>query len=170
MADTKTTLGRLGIIGAACMHLAACLTDPLLDEGLEPAETSVISGDAVILTPMVAHKVVLFLTAIGDDGYPMETPTNLTVIPASEMVAEDGLSSILTGRYTFPLVPPGDYVVTGIVDVDDNFVPVGEGAQPSAADLAGGYVDPTTGGLIVLSVGAGEVRDEVNVLFAGTVE
>jgi len=148
---------------------AGCNQDPDVDEGLAPTSTSVISGDAVIAVPIASpHPVVLFLSMVADaTGTPLAEPTivDVTVIPKS--VLAQGGDGVRTGPFTFGLVSPAVYVVSGIVDVDENFnLLVPELAAPTAADLPGGYADVATGQLITILVEPNKVVGEVTVMFA----
>jgi hypothetical protein len=67
----------------------------------------------------------------------------------------------------FGLVAPGAYIVTGLVDADDNFnLLVPALAAPSAADLLGAYADVTTGQPITILLEPDQVVGEVTVMFA----
>ena len=153
----------------ALLTAAACTDDPDVDRGLAPEATSVVSGDAVIAIPLAdPHPVIVFLSMVADaTGTPLAAPViiDVTVIPAA--VLAQGGDGVRTGPFWFGLIEPGAYVVTGIVDVDENFnllVPVL--AAPTAADLRGGYADVVTGQLITILLGPREVVGEVTVMFA----
>jgi hypothetical protein len=165
-----TTVKRLHLSLALSFTLAAgCSGDPDLDEGLAPERTSVISGDAVIAIPLAdPHPVVLFLAMVATaTGSPLPEPTivDVTAIPAG--VLAQGGNGVRTGPFAFGLVSPAIYVVSGIVDVDENFnVLVPALATPTAADLLGGYADVMTGQLITIPVGPNQIVGEVTVMFA----
>ena len=167
----RTRPGRTLALGAAALlGLAGCFSDPEIDTGLAPALTAVISGDALVLIPLAEpHPVVLLLYAIGGDGVPASVPTNVTVIPENALSqSEDAQgNAIRSGRFTFPQVPAGTYIVQGLVDVDENFnILVPQLSVPTAADLLGAYVDPSNGAYILIDVEEGEEAGEVNVIFA----
>jgi hypothetical protein len=157
------------ILLAVSLTLAAgCSGDPDVDEGLAPGESSVISGDAVIAFPLAdPHPVVLFLGLVADSaGAPLDPPViaDVTVIP--EFVLAEGGDGVRTGPFVFGLVSQGAYVVSGIVDVDENFnLLVPELAVPTAADLRGGYANVVTGELITILVEPNQVVGEVTVVF-----
>ena len=148
---------------------AGCAGDVDLDPGLAPTLTGVIAGDAVVAVPLAdAHPVVVFLLKIADaDGLllPQQVTADVSVIP--EFRFAEGASGVRTGPFAFGLVPPGTYVVAGIVDVDENFnLLVPALAVPTAADLLGGYVDLATGALIPVPIEPGQLEGEVTVMFA----
>jgi hypothetical protein len=156
---------------AASASLAGCTTGPPIDEGLAPPLTGVISGDAVIAVPLDApHRVVIFLTqvTVSEQG-PVYNPVNVAVIPG-DMFFEgevEGTTALRTGHYLFSQVPAGSYVVSGIVDVDENFNPLVPTTDPATdADLEGAYVDPATGAPKLIPVEPGDTLGEINVIFA----
>ncbi len=157
------------LAGSTLLMFTACFSEPPVDDGLSPPQSGVIAGDAVILTPIDApHPVVLFLTniSVDEDGMPVYTTANLTVIPEDALSEGGAENGARTGAFAFPQVPPGTYVVSGIVDVDENFNPlVPELAGPSAGDVPGGYVDPTTGALIPITLTGTEIIGEITVIF-----
>jgi hypothetical protein len=149
--------------------VAGCDEDPDVDEGLAPAPSSVISGNAVVAVPLPdAHPAVLFLARVADaEGIPLAEPVTVDVTVIPESLLAEGGDGVRTGPFTFGLVAPGAYVVTGIVDVDDNFnLLVPQLAAPSAADLLGAYADVTTGQPITILLQPDQVVGEVTVMFA----
>ena len=148
---------------------AGCDEDPEVDDGLAPEASSVVSGDAVIAIPLeVPHPVVLFLTMVADaTGDPLAQPANVDVTVIPESILAEGGDGVRTGPFTFGLVTPAAYVVSGIVDMDENFNPlVPELAAPTAGDILGGHADVLTRELITIVVGPNQVVGEVTVLFA----
>lgn len=148
---------------------AGCDEDPEVDQGLAPDESSVVSGDAVIAIPLAdPHPVVLFLVMVATPtGIPLPEPTTVDVTVIPESVLAEGGDGVRTGPFAFGLVSPAAYVVTGIVDVDENFsLLVPDRAAPSAADLLGGYANVLTGELITILVEPKQVVGEVTVMFA----
>ena len=170
-ASAPASSQRLALVAlVASLALASgCDEDPDVDHGLAPAPTSVISGSAVVAVPLPdAHAAVLFLSMVADAaGTPLAQPANVDVtVVAASLLAEGG-DGVRTGPFTFGLVPPGVYVVTGLVDVDDNFdLLVPALATPSAADLLGAYADVTTGQPIAIQLAPDQVVGEVTVMFA----
>lgn len=162
IAMMKTLLTMLLVLAAGCDE------DPDVDRGLAPEPSSVVSGNAVIAVPLGdPHPVVLFLQMVADaDGpLPMPATADVTVIPES-LLAEGG-DGVRTGPFTFGLVSPAAYVVTGIVDVDENFnVLVPQLAAPTASDLLGAYADVVTGQPITILIEPHQVVGEVTVMFA----
>jgi len=146
-----------------------CDEDPDVDDGLAPEDTSVIAGDAVIAVPLPdPHPVVLFLTMVADaTGNPLAQPANVDVTVIPESALAEGGDGVRTGPFTFGLVAPAAYVVSGIVDMDENFNPLVPAlAMPTAGDLLGGHADVLTGQLITIPVGPNQVVGEVTVMFA----
>lgn len=164
-----TTVTRLPLATLLGLLLAAgCDDDPDVDGGLAPEDTSVVAGDAVIVVPLPdPHPVVLFLTMVADStGTPLAQPANVDVTVIPEAALAEGGDGVRTGPYTFGLVTPAAYVVSGIVDMDENFNPlVPELAAPSPGDLLGGHADVVTGQLIPIRVGPNQVVGEVTVMF-----
>jgi hypothetical protein len=149
--------------------VTGCLGDPDVDQGLAPARTSVVAGDAVVAVPLPEpRRAVLFLLMVADaDGNPVPGPNaaDVTIIPESAFA--EGGNGVRTGSFAFGLVSPGTYNVAGIVDVDQNFdLLVPELALPSAADLLGGYADVVTGELIPIEIEPNQFMGEVTVLFS----
>jgi hypothetical protein len=156
-------------LAPALLLAAACDEEPDVDDGLAPEPSSVISGDAVIAVPLPdPHPVVLFLTMVADaSGMPLAEPANVDVTVIPESALGEGGDGVRTGPYTFGLVAPAAYVVSGIVDMDENFNPlVPELAGPSAGDLQGGHADVVTGELITILVEPNRIVGEVTVMFA----
>lgn len=153
----------------ALLLAAGCDDDPDVDDGLAPEATSVVAGDAVVAIPLPdPHPVVLFLTMVADaTGSPLAQPVNVDVTVIPESALAEGGDGVRTGPFTFGLVTPAAYVVSGIVDMDENFNPlVPELASPTAGDLLGGHADVLTGELITILVGPNQVVGEVTVMFA----
>lgn len=160
------------VISAAFLA-SGCMSDPTLDEALAPPDTSVLEGTALLLYPFEpTHPVILFLTALDPTTYaPASVPSDITVIPSGSLVASQAMSEEMpqvpasrSGMYQFPLVEPGLYVITGFVDMDDNFNPF-TSTGPTSGDVLGGYIDPTTFQPIPVLVGEGEIISQINPLF-----
>ncbi|HKE13251.1 MAG TPA: hypothetical protein VKB80_00175 [Kofleriaceae bacterium] len=161
-------LARLALVASLALA-AGCDEDPDVDQGLAPEPSSVISGSAVVAVPIPdAHPAILFLSLVADaEGTPLAEPAKVDVTVVSASLLAEGGDGVRTGPFTFGLVTPGVYVVTGLVDVDDNFnLLVPELAAPSAADLLGAYADVTTGQPISILLGPDQVVGEVTVMFA----
>jgi hypothetical protein len=63
-------------------------------------------------------------------------------------------------------VAPAAYVVSGIVDMDENFNPLVPAlAMPTPGDLLGGHADVLTGQLITILVGPNQAVGAVTVMF-----
>lgn len=153
----------------AIFAAAAGCDDPDVDQGLAPEASSVVSGDAVIAVPIAEpHPIVIFLQMVADaDGAALAQPTGVDVTVIPESVLSEGGDGVRTGPFTFGLVPPAVYIVSGIVDVDENFnLLVPELATPTAGDLVGGYADVVSGELITIAVQPNQVIGEVTVMFA----
>lgn len=169
MGMTKIMGKCTSLLTLPLLLLGACTTEPLLDEGLAPADTGVIAGDVLILVPTVAaHPVVLYLSRVDFDeqGNPQISLANISVVPADEMSQGDDEGVARTGEYVFSQVEPGYYVLTGIVDVDENFNPLLPTAEANPnPDLEGGYANLTTGDPI-FEIQPGQIADEINVIFS----
>ena len=98
--------------------------------------------DPVCSRPALGGDVVLTAFSTSDPPPPGGTgaPVVFRVVPEEAWLRGPG--PVFTADFSLPSLPSDDYLISGFVDVDGNFSPgLGLLAQPSAGDLAGGFVD-----------------------------
>jgi uncharacterized protein (DUF2141 family) len=148
------------LLGAAALLLLAACGDPSVHE-FAP-RTGVIRGTIVYPRGTARGNVVVTLFAEDRLPPPQGTsgPVNVVIVPRAAMFgdAAEGTPGDFSAAFTIPTVPPGRYQIRAFLDADDDFNPLyGLLAQPTAGDVGGGYVDPTTGAFRVVEVQANQV-------------
>lgn len=155
---------------AACT-LAACVPEaPTFD----PVDAeNVISGTVVVDAPDRLGPAVLFLSAADDPMPPLGTgsPVNFLALPQGAFEGEgepDPTGGLAGAPFAFTGVADGDWLVTGLADLDRDFHPFAAGgafAGATCGDLVGAYVasaaDPTPA---PVPVAAGVVVEDLPVL------
>jgi hypothetical protein len=155
--------------------VSACGT-PTIDEYiLEHAGR--IDGTIFYPSGSARGKVVLLLFDSQHlpppDGTSMSV-TNLIVVPeetlfrgVSKNVVQD-----FAAPFIMPVVPPGTYQIRAFLDADGNFNPVVADAllaEPTAGDVAGGYIDRDTRKFLPIEVKADEITAQITVTLGLTI-
>jgi len=113
--------------------------------------------DPTCARPELGGDVVLTAFSTSDPPPPQGTgaPVVFRVVP--EEAWRRGPGPVFTADFSLPSLPSDDYLISGFVDVDGDFSPgLGLLAQPSAQDLAGGFVDAMSNLRTVSAVAAEE--------------
>lgn len=137
-----------------------------------PADPAAVDDGATLSGAVIAQgatgdgAVMVFLSDAANPMPPLGTgaPLDVAVVPALS-------GATPTGHYAFTGLAPGDYIVTALYDADHNFHPLTDAlAGASCGDLVGGHLaDTTTGAPAVVSVGSGELREDVTVLIGRSI-
>lgn len=148
--------------------VAAC--SPTIDE-YEP-HTGLVRGTLVYPAGTARGNAIVLLFR-ADDPPPPEgsgRPINFVVVPERSLFrgAPAGEAHDFTLPFTLPTVPAGAYQLRAFLDADGDFNPIYDLlAQPSAGDVAGGFVDLSTGRLRTLEVQNDQVVDGFVVVSLG---
>lgn len=110
--------------------------------------TGRIEGEVVVASAS-RGKVVLFLYDAARPPPPTGTghPLTFTVVSREAVFgdAAEGAVGPFTAPFAFSLVAPGQYLIRGFVDANDDFIPwYGVTADVNAGDVGGAAVDPVT--------------------------
>lgn len=163
---------------AAALALAVALaagpacSNPSIDE-YEP-HTGLIQGSVYYANGTARGNTLVFLYRADDPPPPDGTglPVNFVVVPADRMF--DGVAASATGpftaSYTIPTVPAGTYQLRAFLDADANFNPVADLLnEPSAGDVAGGYVDVQTKKFLPVVVENDQITPQITVSLGLTI-
>lgn len=152
------------------LGMAACSQVEVFDR-FEPLG-GVIEGTVVVQLPPVEPSpcqesrtgdVILSLFAVDDPPPPEGTgePLTFVLVPEAQVFGA-GTADARGVPFVFPSVATGRYTIQGFVDTDGDFNPnFGVTGQPTAFDVAGGAVDPTTRAFVPIEVVAGEATRNV---------
>lgn len=126
-----------------------------------------ISGTIVVNAATVDGPVLVLLYSADDPPPPDGTgrPVTLATVDASRFTGSAGVQS---APFSITEVPDGTYIVSALLDVDQDFHPlVTATAGATCGDLLGAYLsDLSTGAIGVVSVSGGELVDGVTVAVA----
>lgn len=150
--------------------LAACEA-PAVFSGPDKRQSTVsgrIEG-SVIVNSTARGKLVLFLYDAARPPPPQGTgrPLTFTVVPRDAVfgAAPDGNAGPFTAPFAFSLVAPGDYLIRGFIDANDDFIPwYGVTADTTQGDVGGGAIDPVTRASRIVTVGVDEAGTPVPAL------
>ncbi len=166
---------KMGVVGL-CMALASLgCEDPNISE-YEP-RTGVISGTLLYRVPTLSHpcmdslpqgRVLILLFDANNPPPPRGTgsPVNFIVVPPEKIFGsgQEPADGVYASPFVMSGVKAGNYLISAFMDADGDFNPaIDLLAQPSAGDVGGGYVDLATGQSIVVSVGQGELVEQITV-------
>lgn len=140
--------------------LAACDAPKVFggaDKRQSGAPAGRIEGE-VIISSATRGRVVLFLYDAARPPPPAGTgrPLTFTVVSREAIFggAADGDLGPFTADFAFSLVEPGQYLIRGFIDTNDDFIPwYGVTADVNAGDVGGAAVDPVTRVPRVVEVG-----------------
>lgn len=146
--------------------------------------TGIITG-TVLYRPVAASndpctpapaKGNVVITLFAADRLPPPTgtsgPVSFIVIPEARIfqVGAPDASGFYAVPYTMPTVPAGRYQLRAFLDADGDFVPtVDLLAQPTAGDVGGGHVDPTTGEFLEVEVKNDQETSQVTISIGRTI-
>jgi hypothetical protein len=104
------------------------------------------------------------------------TVANLVIVSEQTLFRDAPANAVadFTAAFTIPVVPPGTYQIRAFLDASHTFnpvVPLADGmhvdmnilAEPTAGDVAGGYLDRNTKQFLPITVEADKVTSEVTV-------
>ena len=143
----------LALCGACGTGVEACLEAPVVDTA---DAQGVISGTVVYdgPTPEVvdgrpaAGNVLIFVYRASAPPPPRGAgrPVTFAVVPRQALVgANTGGSGFHSAPFAIPLVPPGQYILTALLDVDGDFDPFALiRASATRGDVGGGFVDTSS--------------------------
>lgn len=156
--------------------LAACDYEAPLND-LAATSNNVISGDIVFTGDEVPGQTIVFVTSANDPMPPTGTgsPATFTTTPG-EWYTGDG-AGIQAAPYTATNIPDGDWLLTGMVDMDDDFNGTafragyagasGPFGGATCGDWIGGHLaDLTSTDLAPITVAGGEYVDDVSLFMA----
>lgn len=150
------------VLGCAVLTLAGCDAPPVFSgaDGHQTTPTARIEGK-VVVSSTSRGNVVLFLFDAARPPPPAGTgrPVAFSVVPQSALSGDDiaGTAGLFSAPYAFSLVAPGDYLVRGFLDANDDFVPwFGVLAEANGGDVGGGHIDQTTRQSKIVTIGIGE--------------
>jgi hypothetical protein len=159
------------MVGLA-VSLLACEAPPVFSgsDKRQNTLTGRISGK-VVVNSAARGKVVLFLYDEARPPPPVGTgrPLTFTVIEKEALFprAAPGDLGPFTADFALSLVPAGRYLIRGLIDANDDFIPwYGVTADSNRGDVGGGVVDPVTRALRVVEVttdSAGNPQPALNV-------
>ena len=133
-----------------CLALLGCVEPPLVPSSGNPEPSGVVSGHVTVTgVPARGDTYVLLLPQGGEPGDcpvagdPLVEPANVVRLPEAD-VFSDGEGSTHSAPFTIPLVPPGCWSLSALVDADDDFNPLFSAtAGASRGDAVGGaFVEP----------------------------
>ena len=132
-----------------------------------------ISGTVVINGTRDIGPVFILIYDANNPPPPVGTgrPVSFGAVPA-ERFNTDG-NGLLAADYAIPDLPDGDYLVSALMDVDNDFHPLianGSLAGATCGDWLGAYVtDVFEQELAVVSLSGGELQDDITVAIASEV-
>ncbi len=131
---------------------------------------NVISG-TVVANGVEADElanVILLLTEASNPGPPAGTgrPLTFAAVNAEDFTGSGG--GLQSASFTISNVPDGEYILTGFMDMDNDFHPLVDAfSGATCGDLLGGHLaDVTSTDFAVISVSGGELLDDVTVALA----
>ena len=140
---------------------------PVIGDG--EAATNVITGTVVVNASEVTGPALVLLYDAFDPPPPEGTgrPINLASIAKDAFSGGDG---VLSAPFALTGVPAGTWLVTALLDQDQDFHPLIDAtAGSTCGDMLGAYLsDITTGTLGSVTVGEGELVDGVTVAVGTT--
>ncbi|MFZ5443023.1 MAG: hypothetical protein ACOZQL_23655 [Myxococcota bacterium] len=150
--------------------LSAC-EPPAVFPGKDKLQNS-LSGrveGSVVVSSAARGKVVLFLYDAARPPPPQGTgrPLKFTVLSREAVFgdAPEGSLGPFTAPFAFSLVAPGDYLIRGFIDANDDFIPwYGVTADTTQGDVGGGAIDPVTRAPRVVTVGVDEAGTPIPAL------
>ena len=160
------TLSR-SALAASALGLACNYVAPLDPEA--PPVLNVISGDVVIAGDVPPGDVVMLLWDANGPPRPPESlgsPVTFATIPAEAFTGAS--ADMQAASYAFTQIPDGEYYVTGVLDADEDFFPLVDGAAGgTCGDWAGYHVaDFSTLEEGSVRVAGGQLVDNVTVVLA----
>ncbi len=159
-------------LSAACGKLAVTEYEPhtgIITGTVLFQSSGASTGDAC--TPVAAGGNAVILLFREDDPPPPEgtgSPVNFIVVPESRLFREGSQGGgLFAAPFVIPTVPSGRYTVRGFLDADKDFRPtIDLLAQPTAGDVGGAHVDPTTREILTVEVAQDRVTPQVTVTLA----
>ena len=121
-----------------------------------------IEGD-VIVTGSARGNAVIFLYDAARPPPPAGTgrPLTFTTLSRARLFGDSETGNgPFTAPFTFSLVKPGSYLVRGLIDVSDDFIPwYGVTADSNTGDVGGAAIDPVTRAPRVITIEGGPALD-----------
>ena len=150
--------------------LTGCVYEAPLDPGFEPLD-NVISGSLISESLPLTARTLVFLTDVNNPPPPAGTgrPETFAVIPATEF--QPSSPGLFSAPFTLTGVPDGTWLVTALMDFDEDFHPgVPTLAGSTCGDLAGAYVtDLSATALAPVTVEGGSHASGVTAALASAV-
>ena len=148
------------------LALFACDETVPLDPDIAPPDNT-ISGSVVVSLGDVQAPAILLATSAANPGPPDGTgsPANVSAVPASEFTDVSGVQS---APYALNDLPDGDWLITGLLDIDGDFHPnVDALGGATCGDIIGAHVVSLTDQtLAAVSVSGGEEQPGITVALA----
>ena len=149
------------LLGVSCNYEA-----PLASNAT--ATANVVSGSIVVQTSDEPAQVIILLYDASDPPPPAGTgrPVTFGSVPASKFEI-DG-SGLLSAPFAVTDVPDGTWLVTALMDIDNDFHPlVSALAGSTCGDIVGAYLtDLVTQSFATVTVEGGELAEGVTILLA----
>lgn len=154
------------VIGPALLA-AACSYTPPVDPGA-PAVLNGITGTVVLGADEPVDDVLVFLYDAADPPPPvgLGRPVTFATVPASAFTG-DGVG-MQGAPFSLTEVPDGTWLVSAIMDVDDDFFPLlDSNAGPTCGDWRGAHLaDLVSLEVAPITVAGGRLVEDVTVLLA----
>lgn len=175
---------RISFLMTAALALQGCDYDPPMNWSADKEAKNVISGTLVAQGIDAPSDVTLFVFAADDQGPPFGTGRPLTFSTVSASSFSANASGQQTAAYAIPYLhdsdpendsannPGAGYVVTALMDMDDNFNPFATGTVgATCGDWTGAHYTALEGGTLgSIYVSGGEVADNITVTLDTPVE
>ena len=146
-----------------------CVWEVPLDTGADPI-LNTISGTVVVDGVSRPGPAFVLLYAADDPPPPLGTgaPVNMAAVSPDDF---SGGGDLQSGSYILTNVPDGEWLLTGLMDADDDFHPLlTAGSGATCGDVVGAHVvDIASGELAPVSVAGGTRLDDVTVALASEV-
>jgi hypothetical protein len=159
----RQTFSLIAILTTACGYTAP------LDPNAELGDNT-LSGTVVLSHTDTLGPVMVLVYDAETPPPPSGTgrPLSLATVPAERFNTD--LNGLLSAPFAVPNLPDGEFLLTALMDVDQDFHPIIAGgtlAGGTCGDLVGGYVtdvlDPV---LATISVSGGTLHDQISVPLA----
>jgi len=146
--------------------MTGCTWEVPLDTGADPI-LNTISGTVVVDGVSRPGPAFVLLYAADDPPPPLGTgtPVNMAAVSPDDFTGGGELQS---GSFILTNVPDGEWLLTGLMDADEDFHPLlTVGAGSTCGDVVGAHVvDIASGELAPVSVAGGTRLDDVTVALA----
>lgn len=146
---------------------AGCEWTPPLDP-YAPGVDNSLSGTVVYSGSAAPGDVIVLLYDPADPPPPSGTggPVAFSTVPADSFTGD--AAGIQAAKWALSQVPDGQWLVSALMDMDDDFHPLlVSNAGATCGDIAGGHLaDLTTREFGLVSVSGGELLDDVTLLVA----